>query len=374
MNEAELTKIAEEMLKKSSPELAIVENKLRRDVNAQLFRMAFLKYIARISSRMPLLSVKGDAGPVGPLHRMLAMGLFANVACGLSDGIIEYTQGGEKEKIRGDFAMCVERVEARGPHPRAFATNDLARAVASAIVAKLRSPRLSQTGRVIFVYGYRGSGKTTLVYWSLYSVLWLLGYRHREIERTIRSLWVTSLDEYLAVQKVATKLAEEGLALPFVVVEDAGVILSKYLAVPYISGKLVKAVYELQRSEQISREGACSVIYLAHPESVLKGIRTVADLRVVGYFEDYPPYRYTVWLAVKGHLKSRHAHDVFATVHPVLRVPDHLFTEWTKKKLETRTKLIEAVERMIGEAEELKEAEGEEHSEVDNDNALEDPG
>lgn len=373
MNEAELAKIAEEMLKKSRPELAIVENKLRRDVNAQLFRMAFLKYIARISRKMPLLSVRDDAGPIGPLHRTLAMGLFANTACGLSDGIIEYMQGGEREKIRREFAACVEKVEAHGPHPHAFATNDLTRAVTSAIVEKLRSPRLAQTGRVIFVYGYRGSGKTTLVYWSLYSALWLLGYRHGEIERMIRSLWVTSLDEYLVVQRVATKLAEEGLALPFVVVEDAGVILSKYLAVPYISGGLVKAVYELQRSEQISREGVCSVIYLAHPESVLKGIRTVADLRIVGYFEDYPPHRYTIWLAVKGHLKPKHAHDAFATVHPVLKVPDHLFTEWTKKKLETRTKLIEAVEKMIEKAEKLKKAEEEEHSGAD-DNALENTG
>ncbi|MEM4595399.1 MAG: hypothetical protein QXN29_04215 [Thermofilaceae archaeon] len=358
MNEDELTKIAEDMLEKSNPELLMVMEKLRKGINAQLFRMGFLKYITKLTRKFPFLSVKDDTGPLGVLHRTLAMGLFAHVACNFSNGIIEYThESSNKKALIDEFNMCVERVNEHGPYPHAFVTNDLARTVASAIVEKLRSPKLSQTGRVIFVYGYRGSGKTTLVYWSLYSALWLLGYKHAEIERTIRSLWVTSLDEYLRVQRVATKLAEEGLALPFVVVEDAGVILSKYLAVPYISGKLVKAVYELQRSEQISREGVCSVIYLAHPESVLKGIRTVADLRVIGHFEDYPPYRYTVWFAVKGHLKPKYAHDVFATVHPVLRVPDHLFTEWTKKKLETRTKLIEAVEKMMHQAESLRESE-----------------
>lgn len=366
MNESELIKIAESMTRRNSEELAIVESKIKKDISTQLFRIAFLRYVAKINKKkIPFLSVREDFIPVGLLHKTLATGLFNNIACGLSDGIIEYMQGDSgKEKLNKEFAMCVERVVTHGPRPHTFAKNDLARTITSAMVEKIRSPKLSQTGRVIFVYGYRGSGKTTLVYWSLYSALWVLGYREREIERTIGSLWVTNLNEYLEVQKIATKLAEKGLALPFVVVEDAGVILSKYLAIPNISGKFAKAVYELQRSEQISREGVCSVIYLAHPESILKGIRTVADLRIIGYLEDFPPYRYTIWLAVKGHLKPRHAHDAFATVHPVVRVPDHLFAEWTKKKLVTRTRLIEAVERMV---------EGAEEGGVGDDNTLEEP-
>lgn len=312
---------------------------------ARARRVAFVKTVSDATRKVPAVKAPSKIGLWIPPTAFLPVsaGLASNVLCGFDRGMYEFL-GGRKETLYEEFKECVEIVERTGaPIFDFFAGNELASTVASALVTKALSPRLTQTGRVVFVYGSRGSGKTTLVFWSLVSVLVTLGIPMERAFNVVNSLWITDIRDYLEIQKVASELAMNGDALPFVVIEDAGASISKYMALPIAPREQRMFAYTLSRMEQVAREGICTVIYVAHPESVIKGVRQMADLVVGGFFHDYPPRRHTIWIARSG----AGVRDVFSTVHPTLRVPDELLKAWLGKKVEMRIKLVEELKDLL---------------------------
>lgn len=309
----------------------------------QARRVVFVNYVLSKlrESKMWPTSPSIDSIP-HVAFRWVSVALALDVMCGVRKGV-SLALRGDMEELENLFSKCLETVDAVGPSPE-FISNAVAHAVAGAVVSKALSHRpLVQTGRMMFVYGRRGSGKTTLTFWSLLRVLLDLGIEYKVAVEVVKALWAHNIEEYVDLLTVASDLARRGKSLPFVVVEDAGVTLSKYMILPMAgrqSFELAKTVVEL---EQISREGVCASIYLASPSSVLKGIREATDMATGGVFIDVPPLRYTVWVSRLG----RTVVDVFSTVHPVLHVPDSVFSEWLEQKLSTRERLIGSVKDIV---------------------------
>lgn len=323
---------------------AEIRNALLDREKSKARRVGFVKTLSEATRKVP--SIPDPFLKIPPATYLpVSSALASSVLCGLENGMYSYLSG-DKETLYSEFNMCMNIVERTGggPVPQFFISNELASTVASSIITKALSDHpLTQTGRVIFVYGSRGSGKTTLVFWSLVSIFVLMGIPMEKAVEAVNTLWVTSIDEYIELYEAAARLAAEGEALPFIVVEDAGALLSKYMVAPGAKREDRQVAYTVSRLEQIAREGVCATIYLAHPESVIKGVRQIADLIVDGRFHDYPPRRHSLWVA-----RSRSGvRDVFATIHPALRIPDDLLRKWLGKKVDTRIKLIEELKEML---------------------------
>lgn len=205
---------------------------------------------------------------------------------------------------------------------------------------------LFTTGKVIDIYGERGSGKTSLAYWSVYSSLKVFGIDDHTLKKLIVSLYTNDLDRYFEILKEATELAMKGEIVPFIIFDDAGVTLSKYdlwLAVASIDK--VKKVVELSKLEQISREGIGVVIRISNPKVLSKPFQIIPGITVEGMFVD-AVNRYTIWFSYEKNVERRSViYDVFSTIHPLIKTPDDVLRYWNNLKFSVRARVSSEIEK-----------------------------
>ncbi|MEM4436148.1 MAG: hypothetical protein QXO22_04215 [Thermosphaera sp.] len=333
-----------EIIESQTEGLAVLRRVVREGMVFGMKRRAAIG--AKVASRIGKTYVRSVYNVPVSAHVPLVYGLFAYSVCGILQGL-DGLINANTSALKSAALSCLEKVVALGgqPYPEFFATTTVAASVGAAITTKKMGERV-QTGRIIFVYGERGCGKTTMTFWSLASPLLVLGLELMEIKKIIKTLWVTDLNDYVNLLGVAEELSHKGKSLPFIVVDDAATLLNKYDLAPFSSTKhRIEIMTELSRVEQISREGVGCVIYIASPNQLAKPIRSLAGIRVEGRFMDLTKTRLTLWVARQTNASG--IIDMYATIHPHLKTPDDIFDQWLQDKLSKRRKLIQKLQKLI---------------------------
>jgi hypothetical protein len=219
----------------------------------------------------------------------------------------------------------------------------------------LSVPYVYQGARLI-LSSELGSGKTTMAFASLYSFFRALDFSHGDSYKLAIHFFANTLREAVWLAVVSQAVAEEGLLIPAVVVDDVGAFMSKYKTVPGLADmetrRMITAFMEYY---QISREGIGCNVVISAPEMAPKGIRTTADAVITGYsIKDREVY--TMWIETANFLKpayrprddttpplivTRVLRGATATVHPPLVLPPEISSILTQKKLEHRRKLLD---------------------------------
>lgn len=217
-------------------------------------------------------------------------------------------------------------------------------------------------GSRIILSGELGCGKTTLAFVSLYAFFRFLDFSHEESIKLTMFFYNNTLYDSVKLLIVADKVAEEGLMIPAVIIDDAAAVMSKYDIVPYLAdANTRKLAAAFIKYFQISREGiGCKVIITA-PRMAPRGIRETADAVIYGHsFKD--TLTYTLWIETTKFLRPMyrpsentapplHTYTVIqnftGTVHPPLVLPTTVSKELTQKKLEYRRKILNEMLELI---------------------------
>jgi hypothetical protein len=228
-------------------------------------------------------------------------------------------------------------------------------------------------GSRLILSGELGSGKTTVVFASLYSFFRALDFSHDESVKLTLQFFANTLPEALRLMAAVELAADEGLLVPAVVVDDVGAFMSKYKTVPGLADsetrRLVSAFIEYY---QVSREGVGCTVVVSAPNMAPKGIRDTADAIITGYsVKDRNVY--TIWVETDNFLKPRYMprdgsapplvearvlRAATATVHPPLVLPSDVAGLLAQRKLAYRRQLLEemlGILRKAGERESGKE-------------------
>jgi len=218
----------------------------------------------------------------------------------------------------------------------------------------ITTPYVYQGARLILT-GTLGCGKTTMAFTSLYSFFRLLDFTDEEAKKLTLLFFVNNLNEAVKLLIATDKVAEEGLMVPAVVIDDVGAILPKYAIVPWASDKQTAKLSVLFTEYfQISREGIGCKVVVSAPNMTLKGIRETADSVIEGisirdskvytiwfeFMKFYKPIVRQIRGEIPSLIKSRILLNITGTIHPPLVIPKDVNEELTKRKLETRRKLL----------------------------------
>ena len=97
----------------------------------------------------------------------------------------------------------------------------------------------------------------------------------RAVEEKLATVfYANTVKEAADLVTVSGKLAEEGLMIPAVILDDAAVVLSRYSQVPWASDKeTMRLATEFVKYFQISREGVGCIVVISPPNMLVKGVR-----------------------------------------------------------------------------------------------------
>lgn len=237
--------------------------------------------------------------------------------------------------------------------------------------ANVSAPYVYQGSRII-LSGELGSGKTTIAFTSLYSFFRALDFSHDDAVRYTYIFFSNTLSDSSIILTTADTIAEEGLLIPAVIIDDAGATISKYDTVPYLTDKkTLKLTMMFTKYFQISREGIGCKVIITTPNMAPKGIRTTADAIIMGYTLREKEV-YTLWIERDNFLRPMYKprddytppivetvviRNATGTVHPPLVLPTAVSKALTDRKLEYRKKILEEITKLVSSEEADEEAE-----------------
>ena len=201
-------------------------------------------------------------------------------------------------------------------------------------------------GSVAVVGASVGRGKTTTIYYTLRSVLELLG--HPDPGDAASKLILLDPFEFL---DVAQGLAERGEKAVVTVVDNASALFPKQWS---RIGGLQRFFVSMNAVIDMIRSMSAVTIFVANaPNELASFVRNIATMRVVGEEADVKPYTATIftWRTVKLRVGQREEELVkreklaSVYVYPLLKLPSNLYRHDLEVKQEVnRRELIKALE------------------------------
>ncbi|MEM4676107.1 MAG: hypothetical protein QXM12_07445 [Nitrososphaerota archaeon] len=325
-------------------------------------------YYMSIKSKMPymLYVISSPGAVIQTKFKAISLALFNKMWLGTGKDVMIDLNTYDPNHLNNHI-RALDLIQPSIFHDKINYVNASATPLAFKVLSSIRSyysklrdvSKFGSKGLRIIVSGGLGSGKTTFVFYSVYSVLRLLKFTHEEAMEIIDSLFVNNINDLIALFKIGTDLIKRGHILPFIIVDDTAVIMDKYKLMAWAPKEEREVARAFVRMYQIIREGVGCLILISAPGMMLKPIRNMQDI-IYESFTISDTRTWTMWLEIgKAYTvigprpgiespivrQSKALLGITATIHPPMLTPPEFYNKLGITKMENRKQIMDEILR-----------------------------